>query len=94
MQDLFTSYDTLLSQSRLRWLIKDKPKVAVQHVLSAICPQSLHDRLDSDLKFSKYKLLKNFYCFIAHGTRLAEAFQIVDEDTNSKNTEGTGGRGI
>lgn len=104
MQDLFANYHTLLVRNGLKWLIKDNPKIAVDHVLSAIKPQTLHDRLEADLSFAKYELRKDFHGFLKHAIRLAEAFQIVDSgpaprggtnDTNNNN-EGTrngGGRG-
>lgn len=93
MQDLFTSYHILLSRNGLKWLIEDTPEVAVDHVLSAIRPQSLHDRLAADLYFAKYELRKDFQGFLKHSIRLAEAFQIVDSGPTSKNNDGCGGNG-
>lgn len=86
MQDLFTNYHTILVRNGLKWIIKDNQKVAVYHVLSAIRPNSLKERLESDLAFSHHDLRKDFLGFLKHAIRLAEAFQIVDSGpTNKKN---------
>lgn len=97
MQDLFSSYVTILSRNGLRWLIEENPKVAVYHVLSAVRPQSLQNRLTSDLSFSKYKFQKDWHAFLKHAVRLAEAFQLVDEgprpDGGNDNGVSGGGAG-
>lgn len=78
MEDLFSSYHTILARNGLKWIITDNQKIAVRHVLSAIRPTALKDRLQSDLSFSHHELLKNFSGFMNHAVRLAEAFQLVD----------------
>lgn len=78
MQDLFTSYHTILTRHGLKWIIIENQKVAIQHVLSAIKPASQKDRLENHLGFAKHDLKKDFTGFLSHAVRLAEAFQIVD----------------
>lgn len=58
MEDLFTSYHTILSRHALKWIISDNQKVAVQHFLLSIRPNSLRERLESDLSFSHHELKK------------------------------------
>lgn len=84
MQDLFSSYHTILARNGLKWIIDDNQKVAVHHVLCAIRPQSLRERLESDLSFSHHHLKKDFTGFLKHSIRLAEAFQIVDSGPSNK----------
>lgn len=99
MEDLFTDYHTLLSRNGLVWLITDNPKVAVQHVLSAIRPQTLFDRLTADLEFAEYELRKDFSGFLKHAIKLAKAFQIVDAgptrpaEPSDQHNGGEGGSG-
>jgi len=78
MQGLFMSYHKLLRRHGLSWVLKANEKTAVYHVLSAIRPYSLKDRLTDDLDFAKHKLRKDFKGFMAHAIKLSEAFQLVD----------------
>lgn len=84
MQDLFTNCHTILSRNGPKWTITDNQKVAVRHVLSAIKPASLRDRLQSYLSFSYHPLGKDFKGFLKHAVKLAEAFQLVDSATAQK----------
>lgn len=52
MQGLFANYHSLQSQNGVKWIIEEKQKLPVAHVLSAIRPQSLRELLESDLSFS------------------------------------------
>lgn len=56
MQDMFAEYYTFLILNGLNSLTSDSPKVAFEHVFSAIRPLTLHDRLTTDLLFAKYEL--------------------------------------
>lgn len=101
MQDVFTSFQQqfLPVHNALKWINEDKPRVAVQHVLSAIRPQSLHDPLEADQSFAKSELRRAFKGFLKHPIRLAEEFQIVDSgptpctpnDNNNSNLNQNGG---
>ena len=84
MESLFVSYHSLLRRNGLSWLIEPNPKVAVYHVLSAIKPKILHDRLSSDLQFSKHSLKKDFKDFMKHAVHVSEAFQRVDSGPDFK----------
>ena len=51
--------------------------VAVSHIISAIRPKTLKNRLQPDLDFAHYGLQKDFRGFMKHAVRLSESFQIV-----------------
>ena len=94
MKDLFASYYTILSRNGLKWIVTENQKVSVGHVLSAVRPVSLKERLESDLSFSHHHLKKDFNGFLAHAIKLAEAFQLVDCGPPSKRPKpGDGGKG-
>lgn len=78
MESLFVSYHALLRRNGISWLLKTNQKVAVSHVLSAVRPKSLQDRLQSDLDFAYYDYRKDFRQFMEHAVRLSDAFQLLD----------------
>lgn len=84
MQDLFTSYHTLLVRNGLEWLMKGNPKVAVNYVLSAVKPETLHDRLSSDLSLSHHDLRKDFLGILKHAIKPVVAFQFVGTGASSR----------
>lgn len=55
MQRLFANYHSLLTENGVKWIIQENQKLAVTHVLSAIRPQPLRERLESDLPFSHHE---------------------------------------
>lgn len=73
LQYLFSSYDALLEEGGLLWVLNSNQKVAVGHVLSAIKPETLQLRLRDDLEFSKHSLRKDFRGFMKHAVALAKA---------------------
>lgn len=103
IENLFVSYHSLLRRHGLSWIIKDNQKIAVYHVLSAIRPESLRSRLESNLDFSHHHLRKNFKSFINHAIKLSKSFQLVDngpektspnktsKDKTTKSQKGRGG---
>jgi hypothetical protein len=48
---LFADYTTLLRNNGLSWVIKDKPKIAVSHIVTALRPNPLQKRIQEDLDF-------------------------------------------
>lgn len=58
--------------------------IAVQHVILAICPESLSSRLDSDLDLSHYDLRKDFKTFMENAIKLSETFQLVNNGPPSR----------
>lgn len=62
-EDLFADYFTLLTRNGLTWFINNNPNVSVQHVLSYIRPQMIHDRLITGLYLAEYDLRKYFKGF-------------------------------
>lgn len=84
MQSLFANYHSLLSQNGVKWIIKNIQKLTVTHFLSVVKPQSLRERLVSDLSFSHHALKKDFKKFLLHSVNLSEAFQIVSAGPEKK----------
>lgn len=78
MEGLFIRYHSILNEQGLTWIVQDNQKLAVSHVLSAIRPVTLKERLESDLGFSQHALKKDFHGFLKHAVKLSEAFQLVD----------------
>lgn len=78
----------MLPLNGLKWLIEGNPNVAVEHVLSAIRPKSLRDRLTSDLSFAQQQLKKDVKGFLKHSVHLAEAFQLFDAGPTQKHHGG------
>jgi hypothetical protein len=66
MQNLFVSYHTVVRRNSLAWLLTANQKVAFNHALSAVKPETLHTRLSSDLGFAHHNLKKDFKAFMAH----------------------------
>jgi hypothetical protein len=64
--ELFSSYMSLLRVNGLEWMIKDTPKKCVAHVLDALRPEALQQRITADLGFSHVKLKKDFFAFQKH----------------------------
>jgi hypothetical protein len=61
--ELFSSYMSLLRVNGLEWMIKDTPKKCVAHVLDALRPEALQQRITADLDFSHVNLKKDFFAF-------------------------------
>ena len=78
MESLFIAYHGILSRQGVSWVIKENQKLAVSHVLDAIRPIALKDRLSSDLSFSHHEKRKNFQAFMKHAIYVSECFQVCD----------------
>lgn len=63
-------------------------KTAVYHVLSAVRPVSLPNRLQSDLEFLHQELRKDFQQFMSHAVKLSEAFQLMDNGKSREEKKG------
>lgn len=86
MQYLFSSYDTLLEESGLLWVLDSNQKVAIGHVLSVIKPEGLQFRLQDDLEFSKVALRKDFKGFMKHAIAVSKAWQMTDSGPRRGNS--------
>lgn len=89
IKSLLESYKLLLCRQGLALLTTNKEKVDIYQVLSAIRPDSLQARLQSDLEMSLYDLQKDFKGFMTHLIRLSEVFQLV-ENNSPANSARTG----
>eukprot|EP00178_Gracilaria_changii_P000257 TRINITY_DN1027_c0_g1_i1.p2 TRINITY_DN1027_c0_g1~~TRINITY_DN1027_c0_g1_i1.p2 ORF type:complete len:1106 (+),score=114.18 TRINITY_DN1027_c0_g1_i1:5972-9289(+) len=78
MKHLFTCYVSTLRRNGLTWVMKDHPKLAVKHLVSAIKPRALQQRLEHDLELTYHSYRKDVKAFMQHAIAVAEAFQIVD----------------
>lgn len=84
IQTLFVSFKSLLRRNRLSWIIKDNGRKAVYHVLSAICPEPLCARFESDIELCHCHLRKDFKGFMMLSIKLSKAFQLVDNGPPSR----------
>lgn len=87
MESLFMAYHKLLRINGLAWVLKSNQKISVFHVLSAIKPLSLQNRIESDLEFAYYDCRKDFQKFMRHCIRLSESFQVLDNGPTKKREE-------
>ena len=87
-RNLFVSYHALLRKHGVSWVMEENPKIAVRHVTSALRPEALRSRLESDLAFGYVHLQTNFKAFMQHCLKLADAFQILDIGPKKENVEG------
>ena len=78
MKDLFVRYNALLKEHGVSWIKSEHQKLAVSHVVAAIKPKHLKERLESDLDFAHRDLKKDFSKFFAHALKVAAAYQLVD----------------
>ena len=78
MESLFIAYHGILSKHGVWWIVKEKQKLAVSHVLHAIRPIALKDRLGSDLSFAHHEKKKDFNAFMKHNIYVSECFQVCD----------------
>lgn len=74
MEDFLNHYHTLLASTGLDWSVYSNPKIFASQVLAAIKPQSLHDRLEADLDFSRQDQRQDFAAFYSIASRLHPPF--------------------
>lgn len=84
IENSFVSYKSILHCHYLSWMTDENEKVAVYHVLSSICPETLQDRFESDLYLSRYDLRQDFKGFMAHAIKWSKSFQLVDNGPPTK----------
>lgn len=78
IESLFVSYHALIRRNGMEWLLKNKQKVCMGQVLSAIQPKSPRERLESDLAFAHYECKKDFKTFMNQTVKLSDSFQLVN----------------
>jgi hypothetical protein len=71
---LFADYTTLLRNNGISWVIKEKPKISVGHIVSALRPTPLQKRIREDLKFRHSSLRKDWRAFLKHDTARTEHY--------------------
>lgn len=78
MKLLFMKYRSLLRTNGIKLVTKEKPKLAIKHVYSAIKPAYLRSRLEQIIAFSYQNLRADFNAFIQHALKVSEAFKLAD----------------
>ena len=74
---LFSDYKTMLRTKKWEHLIKDNPKVAVNHIVELLKPVQLKTKVQNDIKLGKTSLRKNwkeFFKYVVEQTIACEAF--------------------
>lgn len=84
IENLFVSYNSLLSRHGLSWIVSENEKLAVYHVMGAIRSESLRLCLESDLDLSYQDFRKDLKGFMAHAIKLSKSFQLVDNGPPTK----------
>lgn len=72
-------------------MLEENEKVAVRHVLSAIQPSKLRNRLESHIQSSHHELKKDFKGSIAYINKVTNAFVLIDGGSMSDAPPSTGG---
>ena len=78
MENLFTSYLSILRRHGLQWITKSRPKTAITNVIAAVKPKSLRTKLESNIDFSHMELQKEFNALFQHAVKISESFDDVD----------------
>lgn len=78
MKDLFVCYNLLLKNNGLSWVKEKTPKLAINHIVSAIRPKNLQIRIERDLKYTKSELKKDYKGFMTHAFALTDSFEMID----------------
>lgn len=83
MELLFMSYISLLLRNGIKWVLDSNQKLAVTHIATAVRPNLLRKRLESDLGFAHTEVGKNFEGFMKHALSVSDAFGKIDNGPNS-----------
>eukprot|EP00737_Agarophyton_chilense_P001240 gb/GEZJ01001384.1/.p2 GENE.gb/GEZJ01001384.1/~~gb/GEZJ01001384.1/.p2 ORF type:complete len:297 (-),score=23.80 gb/GEZJ01001384.1/:4742-5632(-) len=78
MENLFIEYPSILRRHGLAWLPKKNAKLSFKHILTAIRPEVVRTRLESDINLAYRELKNDLMAFIKHAVKLAEASQTLD----------------
>lgn len=90
-KNCFAKYITLLCRSGLLWIIRENPEIVVKHDCNVILPVTLRRRIESVLRSSQERLLKDLRTFWQHAIRPADYFRLVN---NGKRSPGTAIAGV
>lgn len=103
---LFSDYTSLLRSNGLSWIIQDKPKTAVGHIVNALRPAPLQRSVKLDLDFAHSNLKKNWreclrnvnsrarYCaeFEADPNPSSTSYPLKYKDDNKRSLSEAGGK--
>lgn len=88
IENLFTSYVSILRRNGLFCVIRENQGIAVKHVLAAIRPQLLELKIVSDLQITKSKFKEGFKGFMNHSVTVPDAFPLLDIGRSSMHRNG------
>lgn len=77
ISNLLICYKSLLCRHGLGWIPKGKKKLSEYHMLAAINPASLRNRIESDLEISLYQSRKNFRGLVFHIKKQSGVLKLV-----------------
>lgn len=78
MKFLFLSYTKLMIGNGLQWILQRKERMELSHVMGAIRPAQLRERIESDVELQKAYLKKKFKEVVEHAIKLVHAFKMID----------------
>lgn len=78
MEFLFLAYTKLMIINGLQWIPQRNQRMELPHVMGAIRPGQLRERLKSDVELHKADLKKNFKGVVEHAIKLAHALKMID----------------
>ena len=88
MRNLFIDYQALLTEHNIEWVIADHPKLAADHIISAVKPHSLQKKLRDTCNLRKKHLKKDFIKFREYALELAIAFRLLDNGPRPQSNRG------
>jgi hypothetical protein len=85
---LFADYQSLLRANGLSWIVKDNPKLAVDHIMEVIKPFALKKRLRDDLDLAHVGLENDFLGFMRHVICRAEFYADYEDNPSAQPSSG------
>jgi len=73
VMNVFTDYLELLSERKMDSFVEENPKLAILHIVSALRPLALKEKIENDLVLHKQILAKDWHKFYAYVTEKAVA---------------------
>jgi len=68
VMNVFTDYLMLLSERKMDSFVDENPKLAIQHIVTALRPLALQEKIHNDLILYKQTLAKDWHKFYAYVT--------------------------
>ena len=78
IENLFTSYLSILRRHGLQWVTNARLKTAITDIIVNVNTKSLRTKLESNMEFSHMGLQKDFNVFFQHAVKVYESFEDID----------------